>query len=247
MSLIVPPWLRAKVQALSLFFSKGVTDAKEDDQTLQPFAIAIYTELQERANSKTWRRFLNQPWTTPTFTEQQWLFICHPLFHINLLHLLKDKKHQLLNLGTEKHQLAQVPPSAVDKSFCPLTHGGGWRSMVQKANSALEKHQEHQPHASHQSSDPFLQTLDDLFMLFEQRAYSNVAINISLVVAKALGPCRPDTLVNLETKWMKLKTRKLRSHRLETPLMIYPKKWMSLGTHVKIMYTRKPCQGPFGV
>ncbi|KAJ3912374.1 hypothetical protein F5877DRAFT_72450 [Lentinula edodes] len=35
MSLTVPPWLRAKDQALSLFFSKVVTDAKEDDQTLQ--------------------------------------------------------------------------------------------------------------------------------------------------------------------------------------------------------------------
>ncbi|KAJ3871141.1 hypothetical protein F5051DRAFT_486972 [Lentinula edodes] len=279
MSLTVPPGLSAKDKAFSLFFSKVVTNAKEDDQSLQPFATAIYTELQSRHDSKIWRRFLNDPWSANTFTEQQWLFICHPLFHINLLHLLRDEQHKLLSLGTEGHELAQVPPSGVDRSFCPLTQGAGWRSMLQKANSALQKNQERQPDASHQSSDPFLQTLDDLSMLFEQRAYSNVAINISLgilcfpndfkefsekltqvfagsaqgildtlqclephynaqrwlhpahacfsisplycfktsalfkdspkrihfwEVAKAIGPCRPDTLVDLERKWMKL-------------------------------------------
>ncbi|KAJ4474045.1 hypothetical protein C8J55DRAFT_550610, partial [Lentinula edodes] len=289
MSLTVPPGLSAKDKAFSLFFSKVVTNAKEDDQSLQPFATAIYTELQSRHDSKIWRRFLNDPWSANTFTEQQWLFICHPLFHIDLLHLLRDEQHKLLSLGTERHELAQVPPSGVDRSFCPLTQGAGWRSMLQKANSALQKNQERQPDASHQSSDPFLQTLDDLSMLFEQRAYSNVAINISLVViyiglcrhgilsfpndfkefsekltqvfagsaqgfldtlqclephynaqrwlhpahacfsisplycfktsalfkdspkrihfwevAKAIGPCRPDTLVDLERKWMKL-------------------------------------------
>ncbi|KAH7867749.1 uncharacterized protein C8R40DRAFT_916904 [Lentinula edodes] len=132
-----------------------------------------------------WRRFLNKPWTITTFTEQQWqwLFICHPLFHINLLHLVRDKEHGLLNLGTEKHR---------DRSFHPLTQGGGWRSMVQKANSALEKHKRTPATCitPHQSSDPFLQTLDDLsIILFEQYAHSNVAINISLVVIY-IGLCK---------------------------------------------------------
>ncbi|KAJ3887186.1 hypothetical protein GG344DRAFT_80976 [Lentinula edodes] len=174
MSFTVPPWLKAKDQAFFLFFSKVVTDTKEDDQTLQPFATAIYTELRERADSKIWGRFLNGPWTITTFTEQQWQW------------LLRDKEHGLLNLGTEKHQSPQVHPGAVDRSFHPLTQGGGWRSIVvQKANSAVEKHKRTPATCitPHQSSDPFLQTLDDLsIMLFEQHAYSNVAINISLVV-----------------------------------------------------------------
>ncbi|KAJ3884872.1 hypothetical protein GG344DRAFT_71010 [Lentinula edodes] len=210
-----PPGLSAKDKAFSLFFSKVVTNAKEDDQSLQPFATAIYTELQSRHDSKIWRRFLNDPWSANTFTEQQWLFICHPLFHINLLHLLRDEQHKLLSLGTEGHELAQVPPSGVDRSGI-LSFPNDFKEFSEKltqvfAGSAqgfldtlqcLEPHYNaqrwlHPAHACFSISPLYCFKTSALFKDSPKRIHF-------WEVAKAIGPCRPDTLVDLERKWMKL-------------------------------------------
>ncbi|KAF8825090.1 hypothetical protein HHX47_DHR7000774, partial [Lentinula edodes] len=97
-SLTVPSWLRVKDQALSLFFSKVVTEAKEADLTLQPFATALYTGLQERAVSKTWTIFLKESWTTTTFTEQQWLFICSSIWEQKSTRWVKSLLALLISL-----------------------------------------------------------------------------------------------------------------------------------------------------
>ncbi|KAJ3804358.1 hypothetical protein F5876DRAFT_70702 [Lentinula aff. lateritia] len=215
MSLTTPSWLKVKDQAFSLFFSKVVTDAKGDDETLQPFATAIYTGLWERADSKTWGRFLNDPWTTTTFTEQQWLFICQPLFHINLLHLLRDKEHRLLHLGAERHTLAQVPPGPLDKSGI-LSFPTNFQEFTEKltqvfagsAQGNLDKLRRLEPHYNaqkwlHPAHACF--SISPLYCFKTSALFKDNPKQIHLwEVAKALGPHRPNSLVNLETQWMKL-------------------------------------------